>query len=151
MFKSLVLLTAMGAALSSARPAAAQVASAAARPASTPTGAAPTSVEARAEALTTNMTQALALTPAQVEKVRAINLTAVRSVETARVRYRQDPAKLKGYIDDIGLARLDRLKDVLTSVQFARYQQKREEKMGIPTIRGNQGNPPPGLPSRGDE
>ncbi|WP_151088014.1 hypothetical protein [Hymenobacter baengnokdamensis] len=151
MFKSLFLLTVVGVALGSARPAAAQVASAAARPASTPAGAAPTSVEARAEALTTNMTQALALTPAQVEKVRAINLAAVRSVEAARVRYRQDPAKLKGYVDDIGLARLDRLKDVLTSVQFARYQQKREEKMGIPTIRGNQGNPPPGLPSRGDE
>jgi Spy/CpxP family protein refolding chaperone len=113
---------------------------------------APTSASARAEALTTNMTQALGLTPAQTEKVRAINTTAVRNVETARQRYGQEPAKLRGYIDDVSLARLDRLKDVLTPAQFARYQQKREEKMGIPTIRGNQGTPPPGLPtSRGDE
>jgi hypothetical protein len=109
-------------------------------------------VAARADALTNNMSQALSLTPAQTEKVRAINLTSIRNVETARQRYSQDPAKLKGYIDDVSLARLDRIKEVLTPVQFARYQQKREEKMGIPTIRGNQGTPPPGLPSnRGEE
>ena len=113
---------------------------------------APTSAAARAEALTANMTQALGLTPAQQEKVRAINTTAVRNVETARQRYGQEPAKLRGYIDDVSLARLDRLKDVLTPAQFSRYQQKREEKMGIPTIRGNQGTPPPGLPgNRGDD
>jgi len=107
--------------------------------------AAPATAAARAEALTTNMTQALGLTPAQAEKVRAINITSVRNVETARQRYGQEPAKLRGYIDDVSLARLDQLKDVLTPAQFARYQQKREEKMGIPTVRGNQGTPPPGL------
>ncbi|QKG55898.1 hypothetical protein GKZ68_04135 [Hymenobacter sp. BRD128] len=118
----------------------------------TPATPASASTSARAEALTTNMSQALALTPAQTEKVRAINLTSVRNVETARQRYHDNPAKLKSYIDDVSLARLDQLKDVLTPVQFARYQQKREEKMGIPTLRGSQGTPPPGLPSnRGDE
>jgi len=116
------------------------------------TTATPATAAARAEALTINMTQALGLTPAQVEKVRAINTTSVRNVETARQRYGQEPAKLRGYIDDVSLARLDQLKDVLTPTQFARYQQKREEKMGIPTVRGNQGTPPPGLPSgRGEE
>jgi len=124
-------------------PAAAQTtASSAARP---PKAATSTTTAARAEALTTNMTQALGLTPAQAEKVRAINITSVRNVETARQRYGQEPAKLRGYIDDVSLARLDQLKDVLTPTQFARYQQKREEKMGIPTVRGNQGTPPPGL------
>lgn len=111
----------------------------------TPATSASTSVAARAEALTTNMSQALSLTPAQIEKVYAINLTSVRNVESARQHYRQEPAKLKSYIDDISLARLDRIKEVLTATQFAKYQQKREEKMGIPTIRGNQGTPPPGL------
>jgi hypothetical protein len=91
------------------------------------------------------MTQGLGLTPAQAEKVRAINVKSVRNVEAARLRYRQDPAKLRSYIDDIGLARLEQLKDVLTSSQFMRYQQKREEKMGIPKTGGSQGNPPPGL------
>ena len=106
----------------------------------------------RADALTNSMAQALSLTPAQTEKVRAINTTAVRNVETARQRYAQDPAKLRGYVEDVGLARLDRLKEVLTAPQFARYQQKREEKMGIPTVRGNQGNLPPGLATgRGDD
>ena len=117
-----------------------------------PAPPAATSANARVEALTTSMAQALSLTPAQIEKVRAINTTSVRNVETARQRYGQEPAKLRGYIDDVSLARLDRLKDVLTPAQFARYQQKREEKMGIPTIRGNQGTPPPGLPSnRGED
>jgi hypothetical protein len=120
-------------------------------PAARPAAQVATNASARAEALTTNMTQALGLTPAQTEKVRAINTTSVRNVETARQRYGQEPAKLRGYIDDISLARLDQLKDVLTPAQFARYQQKREEKMGIPTIRGNQGTPTPGLPTRRDE
>lgn len=111
----------------------------------------PSSVTERAEALTTNMTQALGLNPTQVEKVRAINTTSVRTLEAARVRYRQEPNKLRGSIDDIGLARLEKLKDVLTAAQFMRYQQKREEKMGIPTVRGNQGTPPPGLTSGRDD
>ena len=112
----------------------------------------PSSVADRAEALTSNMTQALGLNPAQIEKVKTINTNSVRNVEAARVRYRQDPNKLRNYIGDIGLARLEQLKDVLTPAQFARYQQKREEKMGIPTVRGNQGNPAPGLGSgRGDD
>jgi hypothetical protein len=104
-----------------------------------------TSPEDRANALTANMTPALGLTPAQVEKVRAINLNSVRKVEAARQRFRQEPDKLRGYIEDIGLARLEQLKEVLTPAQFTRYQRKREEKMGIPTTQGAQGNPPPGL------
>lgn len=121
-------------------------ASAASKKAAAPTPPATSaSIEARANALTTNMAQALGLTPAQVEKVRTINTNSVRNVEAARVRFRQDPGKLRGYIEDIGLARLDQLKDVLTPVQFTRYQRKREEKMGIPNVQGVQGNTPPGL------
>ncbi|RZL16026.1 MAG: hypothetical protein EOO62_02450 [Hymenobacter sp.] len=125
--------------LALALPAAAQTALS-----NTPKPAATTAAD-RTDALTNNMAQALSLTPAQVEKVRAINTTAVRNVEAARQRYAQEPTKLRSYVEDISLARLDRLKEVLTSTQFARYQQKREEKMGIPTVRGNQGTPPPGL------
>lgn len=128
--------------LAGASLASAQVASTLPRPAA---AAASTSVEDRANALTTNMAQALGLTPAQVEKVRAINVKSVRNVETARQRFRQDPTKLRGYIEDIGLARLEQLKEVLTPAQFTRYQRKREEKMGVPTSQGAQGNPPPGL------
>ena len=95
------------------------------------------------------MASALSLTPAQVEKVRDINTKAVRNVEAARQRYKDNPTKLRGYVEDIGLARLDQLKEVLTPNQFTRYQQKREEKMGIPTVRSYQGTPPPGLGSNG--
>lgn len=132
-------------------PAKAQLALAITKP-TEPISPRPNSVADRAEALTVNMTQALSLSPTQVEKVRAINVNSVRNLEAARVRYKQDPTKLRGYIEDIGLARLEQLKDVLTAPQFMRYQQKREEKMGIPTVRGNQGTPPPSLPSgRGED
>ena len=106
-------------------------------------------VAARANPLTANMTQALNLTPAQVEKVRDINAKSVRNVEAARQRYHDEPAKLRGVVGDIGLARLEQLKDVLTPAQFNRYQQKREEKLGIPTVRGYQGTPPPSLGNNG--
>jgi hypothetical protein len=122
-------------------------------PVASPTKPAPTaSAEDRVAALTTNMAQALALTPAQTEKVRAINTTSVQKVEAARQRYAGQPsAKLRGAIEDIGLARLEQLKDVLTPAQFSRYQQKREEKLGIPTVRGYQGTPPPSLGGRSGE
>jgi hypothetical protein len=98
------------------------------------------------------MVQALGLTPAQAEKVRAINTSSVQKVEAARQRYAGQPsAKLRGAIEDIGLARLEQLKDVLTPAQFSRYQQKREEKLGVPTVRGYQGTPPPSLGSRSGE
>jgi Spy/CpxP family protein refolding chaperone len=142
---SFVLVAALVTQLITLQPANAQKASP--KPAAAPT----TSAAGRIEALTTSMAQALSLTPAQTEKVRAINTTSVRNVEAARKLYSADPAKLRSYIDDVSLSRLDRLKEVLTPVQFARYQQKREEKMGIPTIRGNQGTPPPGLSDRRGE
>ncbi|SHJ27703.1 hypothetical protein SAMN02745146_2723 [Hymenobacter daecheongensis DSM 21074] len=113
------------------------------KPAPTP---AADKVEAKATALTANMRQALNLTPAQAEKVQTINEVSVRNVETARLRYRTDLRKLNAVVDDIGQSRLAALKDVLTPDQFARYQRKREEKMGVPSLKGNQGNPVPGLP-----
>jgi len=120
----------------------------AAKPAPAPRPA--TSAEDRVAALTANMAQALALTPAQTEKVRAINTSSVQKVEAARQRFAgEPPAKLRGAIEDIGLARLEQLKDVLTPAQFSRYQQKREEKLGIPTVRGYQGTPPPSLGNNG--
>ncbi len=111
----------------------------------------PVSSEERVATLTASMTQALGLTPAQIEKVRDINTKSVRNLEAARQRYGQNPTKLRGSIDDIGLARLEQLKDVLTPAQFNRYQQKREEKLGVPTVRGYQGTPPPSLGGRGGE
>lgn len=130
----------------------AQVMASAAPKAPSPAGGSSAeSMAARAEALTTNMTQALHLTPVQTEKVRVINTNSVRNLEAARQRYRQEPAKLRAYLGDISLARLEQLKDVFTATQFARYQQKREEKMGIPTGQGSQGTPPPGLSTPGGE
>ena len=107
-------------------------------------------VAARASALTESMRTALALTPQQVEKVNAINITSVRNVEQARVRYRTDPRKLQSYISAVGDTRLGGLKEVLTPAQFNLYQRKREEKMGIPANAANTGNPVPGLPSNGE-
>ncbi|MBO0358068.1 hypothetical protein J0X19_08950 [Hymenobacter sp. BT186] len=122
-------------------------AAAPAQPKATPPEA---QVEARANALTSNMQKALALNPDQTEKVRQINLVSVRGVESARLNYRQDVRKMAAVIDDIGQARLATLKNVLTPAQFDKYQRKREEKMGVPNAQGAQGNPAPGLPSQGE-
>ncbi len=100
----------------------------------------------RATALTANMQKALGLNPQQMAKVGQINLLGVRNVETARQTYRQDVRKMASVIDDIGQSRLAQLKDVLSPAQFDRYQRKREEKMGVPSSQGVQGNPAPGLP-----
>lgn len=136
-----------------ASPAKAPVAAAAARPAAPAARPAlnDAQIEARANALTDNMRQALALTPQQAERVRQINLTSVRSVETARQTYRQDVRKMAAVVDDIGQSRMALLKEALTPQQFNTYQRKREEKMGIPSTQGAQGTPAPGLPSRYEE
>ena len=102
-------------------------------------------IEARANALTANMQQNLGLTPAQTEKVRLINRRGVERVESLRLRYRANPAKMQSMINDVSDSRLASLKDVLAPAQFDKYQRKREEKMGLPNTQGVQGNTPPGL------
>ncbi|GAB3573639.1 hypothetical protein [Hymenobacter daeguensis] len=106
-------------------------------------------IDAKANALTTNMQQNLGLTPQQTEKVRVINRRGVEQVENGRLRYKADPRKLAGIIESAGRSRLEALKDVLNPVQFAKYQRKREEKMGVPNVQGVQGNAAPGLGSGG--
>lgn len=108
--------------------------------------AAEAQAESRANALTSNMQKGLGLNPQQLEKVRQINLNSVRAVETARLTYRQDVRKMALIVDDIGQSRIGALKDVLTPAQFDKYQRKREQKMGVPSVQGAQGNPAPGLP-----
>ena len=102
-------------------------------------------VDAKANALTTNMQQNLGLNPQQTEKVRVINRRGVEMVESGRLRYKADPRKLAGIIETAGRSRLEALKDVLTPAQFNKYQCKREEKMGVPNVQGAQGNTAPGL------
>jgi hypothetical protein len=106
-------------------------------------------IDAKANALTTNMQQNLGLTPQQTEKVRVINRRGVEQVENGRLRYKADPRKLAGIVESAGRSRLEALKDVLNPAQFAKYQRKREEKMGVPNAQGVQGNPAPGLGSGG--
>ncbi|GAA4049105.1 hypothetical protein GCM10022409_39540 [Hymenobacter glaciei] len=102
-------------------------------------------VDAKANALTTNMQQNLGLNPQQTEKVRVINRRGVEMVESGRLRYKSNPRKLSGIIESAGRSRLEALKDVLTTAQFNKYQRKREEKMGVPNLQGVQGNAAPGL------
>lgn len=102
-------------------------------------------IDAKANALTTNMQQNLGLSPQQTEKVRVINRRAVEQVEIGRLRYKADPRKLAGVVEGAGRSRLEALKDVLNPSQFGKYQRKREEKMGVPNAQGVQGNAAPGL------
>ncbi|MCC9166786.1 hypothetical protein [Pontibacter harenae] len=100
---------------------------------------APKTIDQQADEITAGMAKNLALTPAQVKKVREINVFGLKGVAEARVLYKGEPRKIAEQVDLISQTRLSKLKDVLSPLQFAKYQQRREEKMGVP--QQMQGNP----------
>lgn len=104
----------------------------AAKPKAKATQAAPKTLEQRAEEITKNMASHLRLTPEQAQKVKAINLTSMQHAEAAKAKYLKDPRQMVQQMDVISETRLSQLKDVLSPVQFQQYQQRREEKMGVP-------------------
>jgi len=95
--------------------------------------AAPETLEQRAETITKSMAAHLRLTPEQAQKVKAINLTNMQHAEAARKKHLKEPRLLVQQMDIISETRLSQLKDVLTPVQFQQYQQRREQKMGVPS------------------
>ena len=105
----------------------------AARPQSKTAQTAPQTLEQQADKMTKSMATHLRLTPEQALKVTAINLTNMRHVEDAKKKYAKKPRLLVQQMDVISETRLSQLKDVLTPVQFQQYQQRREEKMGVPS------------------
>ncbi|WP_018478583.1 hypothetical protein [Pontibacter roseus] len=100
---------------------------------------APKSVEQRADDITAGMVKNLRLQPDQARKLQEINRTSMRHAEEARTKLKSDPRKLAQQMDIISQTRLSQIKDVLTEQQFAQYQSRREEKMGVP--REAQSNP----------
>ncbi|UOQ71323.1 hypothetical protein [Hymenobacter cellulosilyticus] len=117
---------------------------AAPKPAPTPSAE---KVEAKANALTDNMRQALNLTPAQTEKVRQINLTSVRNVETARLQYRTDVRKLNAVVDDIGQSRLAMLKDALAPTSLPSISASARKKWAYPMPPAARETPLPACPA----
>ena len=89
-------------------------------------------VEQRANDITQGMATHLRLTPEQTQKVGKINLTSMKKAEKVLTKYKNDPRKVAAEMDVINQTRLSLIKDVLTPLQFAQYQQRREEKMGVP-------------------
>lgn len=89
-------------------------------------------LEQRAQELTAGMVKHLRLSAAQAKKVQAINLLSMQQAEEARQKHKTDPRQFAQQMDVISESRLTRIKDVLTPQQFAQYQQRREEKMGVP-------------------
>lgn len=89
-------------------------------------------LEQRASEITASMAKNLRLTPEQTAKVEAINLSSMQSAEDAQKRYKAEPHKIVQQMDVINQTRLSQLKDVLTPQQFTQYQNRREEKMGVP-------------------
>ena len=85
----------------------------------------------KAQAMTENMNKHLNLSFDQQQKVKKINEKSIKEVELARVRYKKNLKKMNIEIQNIGSSRMSLLKDVLTEQQFATYNQKRAEKMGI--------------------
>ncbi|WP_299820484.1 hypothetical protein [uncultured Pontibacter sp.] len=89
-------------------------------------------LEQRATDITASMAKHLRLTPEQTVKIKAINLNGMKQVEEAKVKYKDDPRMVVKQIDIISQTRLSQIKDVLTPMQFQQYQDRREEKMGVP-------------------
>lgn len=89
-------------------------------------------LEQRAEEITASMAKHLRLTPEQKVKIRDINLSSMRFAEEAKEKYKEDPRRIVQQMDIISQTRLSQIKDVLTRQQFQQYQQRREEKMGVP-------------------
>ena len=89
-------------------------------------------IEQRAQEVTASMAKHLRLSPAQVKKVSVINLTNMQHLQEAINTLKHDPAKLAARVDVINQSRLSQIKDVLTPQQFTQYQQRREEKLGVP-------------------
>ena len=100
---------------------------------------APKTVEQRADEITAGMVKNLRLTPKQATDLKDVNRNSMRHAEEARAKYKADPRKLAEQMDIISQTRLSLIKDILTEQQFAQYQSRREEKMGVP--REAQSNP----------
>ena len=103
-------------------------------PASTPrtSQSSTKTLEQRAQEITNSMAKHLRLTPEQASKIQNINLTSMQQVEAAQLRFKKKPKKLVQQVDVISQTRLSLIKDVLSPLQFDQYQQRREEKMGVP-------------------
>lgn len=86
----------------------------------------------RAADITNGMVKHLRLTPEQAQRVSEINLTSMRQAEQAKVKFKKNPKKTAAQMQIISETRLSLIKDVLTPQQFTQYQQRREEKMGVP-------------------
>ncbi len=96
-------------------------------------------IEQRAAAITQGMARHLRLTPQQTQKIADINLSSMKAAEKAKVKYKKEPRRIVEEMDMISQTRLTQIKEVLTPLQFSQYQQRREEKMGVP--REAQSNP----------
>ncbi|RAU81762.1 hypothetical protein [Pontibacter arcticus] len=106
----------------------------------TPTKAAPAAktVEQRAEEITNGMSRNLRLNAEQTKKLYVINLESMKQAEKAKVKHKNDPRKTVQQMDIISQTRLSQVKDILSPAQFQQYQERREEKMGVPReVRSN--------------
>ncbi|MBB6610749.1 hypothetical protein H7F15_06845 [Pontibacter sp. Tf4] len=97
-----------------------------------PAQSAPASLEQRATAITNGMVKHLQLNPEQARRLAEVNLNSMKMAEEAKKKYKKDPKKVVAQLDAISETRLSLIKDILTPQQFAQYQQRREEKMGVP-------------------
>jgi Spy/CpxP family protein refolding chaperone len=93
---------------------------------------APKTVEQRADDITAGMVKNLRLSPKQATELKDVNRNSMKFAEEARKKHRDNPRKLAEQMDIISQTRLSQIKDILTEQQFAQYQSRREEKMGVP-------------------
>ncbi|PRY07354.1 hypothetical protein CLV24_1233 [Pontibacter ummariensis] len=89
-------------------------------------------LEQRADAITASMVSHLRLSPEQAQEIKGINRSSMKFMEEAKLKYKDNPRKMVQQLDVISETRLSKIKDVLTPQQFQQYQNRREDKMGVP-------------------
>lgn len=91
-------------------------------------GGAKRTPEERAENMTKRMTKKLKLDAAQIEKVKAINLSSAKNIEEVKVAAKDDRKAASGRIEKIEADREASLKSVLKEDQMKAYIEMRDKQ-----------------------
>ncbi len=99
--------------------------------AQTATNREPKSAEERAEMATARLTKTLSLNEDQATKVKAIHLERFQKMEALKAKFKEadDKVAARGEAKTAVEEADQKLKEVLTAEQFAKYEQQKQDRM----------------------
>ncbi len=91
----------------------------------------PKTAEERAEMVTARLTKALSLNEDQATKVKAIHLERFQKVEALKAKFKEadDKVAARGEAKSAVEEADQKMKEVLTADQFAKYEQQKQDRM----------------------